>query len=143
MANDTSDRIAMWQTYVQSAENTNSQREAINRYMIPIHLAIFASYLVLDVTGYIYAWIGIAGGTIAALWAILLESHARINYVKYDIICNLESDLPCQPFTQELKPSVVDTLRRKYPSLTIIQLWGAGVVVIVHCVIVVGSYYWW
>ncbi len=139
MAGDQSDRVAMWQTYVQTAENTSTRREAINRYMIPVHLAIFASYMVLEGwTELTYAWIGTAGVAMGTLWMILLYSHERINKVKYDIICSLESELPCQPFTEEAERSGIATRRRIYPGLTKAQSWGAWIVVGAHCFIVAG-----
>ena len=129
---DRSDRIAMWQTYVQTAENTSNRREAINRYMVPIHLAILAGHLGLPLTEPFHFLVGIAGMIVSYLWLVLLDSHSKINEVKYDIIRSLESNLPCQPFDKEAERSGIDSGRRIYPSLAYMQYTVAVVVLAVH-----------
>ena len=129
---DRSDRVAMWQTYVQTAENTSNRREAINRYMVPIHLAILVGHFGLPLTEPFHFLVGIAGMVVSYLWLVLLDSHSKINEVKYDIIRSLESELPCQPFDKEAEISGIDTGRRIYPSLAYMQYMVAVIVLAVH-----------
>ena len=120
------------------AENTSIRREAINRYMVPVHLAIFAAHLVRDFPEPVHVYISTAGVAIGALWAILLHSHNQINKVKYDIILSLEEELPCRPFTDEARLSGIEADRRRtYIGLSTVQIWGAGVVIAVHVVMLI------
>ena len=109
----------MWQTYVQTAENTSIRREAINRYMVPVHLAILAGHLALPLTEPYHFLVGVAGMGVSYLWLALLDAHSKINEVKYDIILAMEKDLPSQPFKDERKPAaliaVVGGYTRHYP----------------------------
>ena len=132
---DRSDRVAMWQTYVQTAENTSNRREAINRYMVPVHLAILAGHFGFPLTEPFHALVGIAGIVVSCLWLALLDAHSKINRVKYDIIRSLESELPCQPFEEEAKKSGIGTGRRAYQPLTYMQHVTARIVFAVHLLI--------
>ena len=125
----------MWQTYVQTAENTSNRREAINRYMVPIHLAIWAGHLGLTLTEPFHFLVGLAGVAVSALWLGLLDAHGKINGVKYDIIRSMESELPCQPFDEEAKRSGIDAGRRKYRPLAQMQYAAARIVFGVHLLI--------
>lgn len=133
--NDRSDKVAMWQTYVQTAENTSDRREAINRYMVPVHLAIWAGHLGLSLTEPFHCLVGLAGVAVSILWIGLLDAHGKINGVKYDIIRSLESELPCQPFDEEAKRSGIDAGRRKYRPLAQMQYAAAWIVFGVHLLI--------
>lgn len=120
MADDSSDRVAMWRTYVQTAENTSIRRESINRYMVLAHLAIFSAHFALpgELSALVHLGVASAGAVAGVLWVALLLSHGEINRVKYRIIQELEADLPCQPFTEEAKLSGIRSRRRIYPALS-------------------------
>ncbi|MXX53619.1 MAG: SoxR reducing system RseC family protein [Dehalococcoidia bacterium] len=134
---DRSDRVLMWQTYVQTAENTSTRREAINRYMVPVHLAMMASHFVLPLNELPHIVIGIVGMAVSYLWIALLDAHRKINDAKYDIIIALEEDLPCRPFDMESKSTGIDTGLRKYPPLTQLQNRAAWTVFVVHLLVIV------
>lgn len=130
---DKSDRVAMWQVYVQTAENTSTRREAINRYMVPIHLAILAGHLALPLIEPFHFLVGVAGMGVSYLWLAILDAHSKINKVKYTIILAMENDLPCQPFNEEAKGSGIDgDSRRIYPPLTYMQYAAALVTFGIH-----------
>ena len=132
---DRSDRVAIWQTYVQTAENTSNRREAINRYMVPIHLAIWAGHLGLPMTEPFHCLVGLAGVAVSVLWLGLLNAHSKINGIKYGIIRSLESELPFKPFDEEAKFSGIDTGRRSYRPLSQMQFTAAWVVLAIHFLI--------
>lgn len=113
----------MWQTYVQSAENTSIRRESINRYMVLAHLAIFSAHFALprELSLWVHLGIASAGGVAGILWMTLLVSHGEINRIKYRVIQQLETDLPCQPYTEEDKLSGIRTRQRIYPALALSQ----------------------
>lgn len=138
MADDSSDRVAMWQTYVQSAENTSNRREAVNRYMVFTHLAVYSAHFALpgQMTPFVHVCISGAGVVVAALWIVLLYSHGKINEVKYDIIRALEANLPCQPFEEEAKRTGIDT-RRIYPPLAMAQNQVAAFVGAAHLTVLI------
>ena len=143
MTKDTSNRVAMWQTYVQTAENTSNRREATHRYMVPVHLAIFAAHLVREFAEPVHVWVSFAGVAMGVLWLILLHSHYTVNKAKYAIIRSLERELPRQPFTEESELIGIDSDRLIFPGLANIQHWGVVGVVIAHAVIALGFSYWW
>ena len=134
MADDSSDRVAMWQTYVQSAENTSIRRESINRYMVLAHLAIFSAHFALpgELSTLVHVSIASAGIVAAILWVSLLVSHGEINRIKYRVIQQLEADLPCQPFTEEDKLSGIRSRRRIYPALAKSQMVVASMASLGH-----------
>ena len=90
MNTDKANLVAMWQTYVETAENTSTRREAINRYMVPVHLAIIASHFVLSLADLDHVFVGLAGMGVSYLWVSLIDAHSQINKVKYEIINELE-----------------------------------------------------
>lgn len=135
MDSDSSDRVAMWQTYVQSAENTSTRREAINPYMVPIHLAILTgNFALVALPEPLHVVIGLAGVGASFLWLGLLDAHFKINDVKFSIIRSMEAELPYQPFDDEAKRSGIDTRRRMYPPLTKLQYRAAWVILFVHLI---------
>ena len=137
MADDSADRVAMWQTYVQTAENTSARREVVNRHMVLIHLAIFSAHFALpgQLAPIAHILISTAGLAVAGLWLVLLDSHGQINAAKYKIIQELEADLPFQPFTAEAKLTGIGS-SRSYPELSKSQTVVPWVVLVVHVLVV-------
>jgi len=133
MAEDSADRVAMWQTYVQTAENTSSLREVVNRYMVFVHLAIFSAHFALpgQLAPVAHILISTAGFVVAGLWIVLLDLHGRINAAKCKIIQELEADLPFQPITAETKLIGIGS-RRSYLELSMLQMVVAWVVLVGH-----------
>ena len=136
MTDDLDSRVAIWQTYVQTAENTSNRREAINRYMVPTHLAVLSAHWLLSPSDLHHALLGMVGIGVGLLWIVLLKAHSKINEVKYDIIREMESELPAKPFNREAEASGIDS-KRRYPALAKTQMISASVVTLAHLAIAV------
>ncbi len=96
------DRVAMWQTYVQTTESVSNRAESINRYMALVQIAIFSSYfIVVDLSAWMSMAIGSGGAIIGVIWLATIYGY-MLNYrTKLKVIVDMEQVLPASPITQE------------------------------------------
>lgn len=103
--NSRSDKIAIYRTYVQTAENTSTRSRQVNQYMVPLHSAIFVAQFAFhaEISALFHLGIAILGTVTGVLWVAQLIFDGEVNKVKHGIIRDMESDLRYQPFTEEEK----------------------------------------
>lgn len=98
------DILEQYKLYVGSAENVSSRRVASSSYLLTMNVALVAFY------GFQYASLSpdlrillvpILGIFISLLWIRIIKSHKNLNSIKFEIIHELERQLPAALFTYE------------------------------------------
>lgn len=141
-------RVAMWQTYVQTATSDSDRAESINRYMAIVQIAIFSGYFVVavlsDLMGIV---VGAVGVLIGLIWLSAIYRHMLTHRTKLKVIADLEQILPFRPITQDsammnkaVSPHVHDaTSWNSYFSC--VQMLVVGVLTVIHWIAV--SWFGW
>lgn len=91
--------MEQWKTCVEQANSNTEKRNNSNSLFIAINTGLFA---VITFTGdgksFLLSLIGIA---VCILWLNMIRSYQQLSRVKYDIINEIEAQLPLAPFTHE------------------------------------------
>ena len=96
------DRVAMWQTYVQTTESVSNRVESINRYMALVQIAIFSSYfIVADLPDSVSMAVGCGGAIVGVIWLATIHGYMLTYRTKLYVIVDMERRLPVSPITQE------------------------------------------
>lgn len=108
--------LEQWKTCVEMANCNSEKRNNSNNIFITINVAILA---VLSFSiEYKSLMLSLAGICICFLWIYTLNSYSKLSKAKYDIINEIEKQLPLSPFLHEWKKLNQD---KKYIKLTSIE----------------------
>jgi hypothetical protein len=108
--------LEQWKTCVEMANCNSEKRNNSNNIFITINVAILA---VLGFSmEYKSLMLSLAGICICFLWIYTLNSYSKLSRVKYDIINEIEKQLPLSPFSHEWKKL---NKNKKYIRLTSIE----------------------
>jgi hypothetical protein len=124
---DTKDpKLALFELYLATAEKVSDRRAQANAWMLSVNSAIVALYGYLQADKMVigagqravWLWaIPAAGAIVCLAWAALLASYRKLNRAKFEVLMQLEKDLPVPLFTRER-----DSLQRdKRRSLSYIE----------------------
>ena len=87
-----------------SADNASGRREASNRYLITLNVALLALYGLQSagsVNLYLLIPVAMAGLIVSALSLSIIKSYKKLNEAKFDVILKLEDYLPAATFGYE------------------------------------------
>ena len=87
-----------------SADNASVRREASNRYLITLNVALLALYGLQSagsVNLYLLIPVALAGLIVSALSLRIIKSYKKLNEAKFDVILKLEDYLPAAIFGYE------------------------------------------
>ncbi|WP_418739003.1 RipA family octameric membrane protein [Ellagibacter isourolithinifaciens] len=91
--------LLQWQTCVESANVVSQRRDVINGLFVTLNLAIVTTVAALwDARAFALLAVGAA---ICASWLLYITSFKKLNKAKFDIINEVETQLPTQPFKDE------------------------------------------
>jgi hypothetical protein len=103
-------KVALFELYLATAEKVSDRRANANSWMLSVNSAIVALY------GYLQAdkpavdaaqkaiWLSAipaAGMIVSVGWAAILTSYRKLNRAKFEVLRQMETDLPIPPFTRE------------------------------------------
>lgn len=103
-------KLALFELYLATAEKVSDRRAQANAWMLSVNSAIVALYGYLQADKMavdadqkaVWLWAIPAGGAIVCLaWAALLASYRKLNRAKFEVLMQLEKDLPVSLFTLE------------------------------------------
>lgn len=112
--------FALYQLYLTTAEKVSERRAQANSWMLSVNGAIVALYGYLQAdkaiisTGQKAVWIWAipaAGAIMCVAWATLLTSYRKLNRAKFEVLMQLENELPIALFTREQDLLVRDKRR--------------------------------
>jgi hypothetical protein len=110
MTGDKDPKLALFELYLATAEKVGDRRAQANSWMLSVNSAIVGLYGYLQVDKMavgaaakaVWLWAIPAAGVIVCLaWAALLVSYRKLNRAKFEVLMQLEADLPVPPFTRE------------------------------------------
>ena len=89
--------LEQYKLCLQSADNASGRREASNRYLVTLNVALLALYglqSVGSVNLYLLVPVALAGIIVSALSLHIIRSYKKLNTAKFDVILHLEEYLP-------------------------------------------------
>lgn len=103
-----SDRLDIYKTAVEMADRVSSRRMTANGFFLTLNSVL------VTLIGFMYGklaedrravliFMAAVGVVLAFTWFIAIRSYKRLNRAKYEIINNIEKDLPYKIFTDEWK----------------------------------------
>ncbi len=103
-------RLALFELYLGTAEKVGDRRAQANAWMLSVNSAIVALYGYLEADKAavgatqkaVWLWaIPAAGAIVCFAWWALLASYRKLNRAKFEVLMQLEKDLPVPMFTRE------------------------------------------
>lgn len=123
--NDRDIILAQWQTCVEMANSISQRRDTMNNIFVTLNLAVVAT-IQYDVVKKSLP-IMIIGILFCLIWGFLIHHYKFLNSKKFEVINEMEKELPSKPFSDEwtkLKKSrwYIDTSCYEYllPTIFII-----------------------
>lgn len=133
------DRFKLFELAVEMADRVSARRATANTLFVTLHTALVAAiglvrprrletggagagHLVEDNFGLIL--IAVFGIVLAVTWFLLLKSYRDLNRAKFQVIDELEKDLPVPIFRREwelLKKDPIKPLRKRYAELGLVE----------------------
>ena len=109
MTSNKDPKLALFELYLATAEKVGDRRAQANSWMLSVNSAIVGLYGYLDykmavgvAAKAVWLWaIPAAGAIVCLAWAALLTSYRKLNHAKFEVLMQLEADLPVPPFTRE------------------------------------------
>lgn len=108
--------LEQWKTCVEMANCNSEKRNNSNNIFITINVAILA--VISFSIEYKSLMLSLAGMCICFLWIYTLNSYSKLSTAKYDIINEIEKQLPLSPFSYEWEKL---NNKKKYIKLTTIE----------------------
>ena len=133
------DLLEQYKLYVQSAENVSARRVASNRYLLTLNAALVALYGFQSASfGHSY-WtllVPIIGIAVSFLWYLIIKSHSDMNRIKFELIHELEEQLPATIYKYEWLLAE-EGQGKAYRAVTRIEGWLPRLFVGLHVVLAV------
>ena len=96
---DKSLALEQWKLCVEMANAISNRRDVMNNLMVTLNIAMVVAYTYSHVAR--SATISIVGCISCIVWVLLVRYYRTLNEVKFEIINEMEKELPMQPFTEE------------------------------------------
>jgi hypothetical protein len=106
----TCSKLSLFRLYLATAEKVSDRRAQANSWMLSVNSAIVALYGYLEADKAsvsigqkaVWLWaIPAAGAIVCLAWAAMLTSYRKLNRAKFEVLMQLEKDLPVPLFTRE------------------------------------------
>ena len=111
MATDQEVRLDLYELYLATAEKVSDRRMQASAWMLSVNSAIVGRSTVTSSQGkasvegaeaMIWRWAIPAAGILVCLsWAALLSSYSKLNGAKFQVLHEMEAELPYALFTRE------------------------------------------
>jgi hypothetical protein len=125
---ETSDLVDQYKLYVTMADRISERRGQDNRFYITIlsGLFIILSYIVsnklyLNLLNYIIVLIAVFGIFLCIIWFYQIRSYKQLNSAKFQIIHEMELQLPFQAYLREWEVLGYGKDKQKYFPLTHVE----------------------
>lgn len=91
--------LAQWQTCVEMANSVSQRRDTMNNIFVTLNLAIVTA---VSITWDIKSlFILTAGIVVCIIWILFIRNFKFLNTEKFNVINNIEKELPVKPFNDE------------------------------------------
>ncbi len=119
------DIVEIWSQYSSNAEEITNKRQNINTVFITVQIALLG-FIVSDLK-VLGICLSLAGLLVAITWFFMIISYKKLNFVKFEIINELEKNMDVKPYTEEWNR----LKNKKYIKLTTIE-------VVCSCIFAIG-----
>lgn len=137
--------IDQYRTYVNTTVNVSERRMRNNRFYVVLLSATLGLISILVETGMIEAagllLAGLVGLSLCSLWYLSIVSYKQLNSGKYQVIGEMEAELPFAPFSREWRLLDEGDDWRTYITHTRVERKIPGVLAIPYIVVIIFSLY--
>jgi hypothetical protein len=113
--------LEIYKLTVEMADRLSGRRAAANTFLLSVQAALIAS---LGSSSLADRPVAGAGMLLATAWWVLLRSYRDLNNAKFQVICEMEKELPVQAYSAEwatLKKDPVKGWRPRYAELGTVE----------------------
>lgn len=125
--------LAQWQTCVEMADSVSKQRTTINSIFITLNLGIIAMTAKIQKL-YLSFLLITVGIILCCLWTMLINHYRQLNQIKFEIINEIEKQLPEQPFTKEHK---IQKNRKNYKNSTKLEKYLPYIIILLYVIYII------
>lgn len=111
--------------YVESAEKLSERRVSVNNYLLTVNALLVTLYGVIASNSSESAWdilVLIAGAIVSLTWLRLIASYRNLNSLKFEIIHELEQEMPAALYDYEWKKAE-EGRGKTYHPVTHLECW--------------------
>ncbi|AUW03849.1 hypothetical protein [Vibrio campbellii] len=143
-----SQQLELYKLSVEMADRISARRLTANSFFLTINTGIiaFAGYLSLSVDKNLAAgqyWVvALAGVILCYMWYRLIRSYAGLNKAKFDVIHEMEKDLPYKVFDAEWVAVGQGNDPKKYLPFTKIEMAVPWVFLGIHGIVLLKAVPW-
>lgn len=121
--------LELYKLAVESADRVSARRGSANSYFLTVQttfIAVLALAVPLGPSTSLWqaAVASVAGIMLSACWWLQLRSYRDLNRAKFEVITEVEKQLPVKVFTDEwesLKKDPIKTWRQRYAELGTVE----------------------
>lgn len=133
--------LELYKLAVEMADRVSARRTAANSFFLAVQTALVT---LLGVDGLSRLAVSGAGLVLAGAWWLLLRSYRKLNGAKFQVITEMETQLPVAVFTREWKalkggggPAVKRTLRNRYAELGVMEQVVPAIFAVIYIVVMI------
>ena len=100
--------LEQYKLYVEMADRISQRRDQSNRFYAGLLTALVALLVVVtrldssnEIVAVVFLIDGLCGVLLSLVWFVNIQSYRTLNKVKFDIINDLELQLPAQGYSEE------------------------------------------
>lgn len=100
-------KMKLYALYLKDLQSIGSRHEHVRKYYLTLISAIFTilslggTSLAFGVTPGLVRLVSIFGASLCVLWLLNMKSFNTLFEAKFNVLEEMEIQLPCQPFTRE------------------------------------------
>lgn len=132
-----SDLFQQYKMYVESAERISERRVAANNYLLTVNASLVTLYGLVAAklgAGYWVVLVPVAGILVSITWHRIITSYRGLNTVKFEVIHELERDMPAAPYDYEWQKAGKGQGKAYHP-LSHLERWIPIIFVILYAVL--------
>ena len=143
-----SSQLELYKLSVEMADRISARRLTANSFFLTINTGIiaFAGYLSLSAEKQLavgqYWIVALAGIILCYMWYRLIRSYAGLNKAKFDVIHEMEKDLPYKIFDAEWVAVGEGKEPKKYLPFTKIEMAVPWVFLVIHLIVLIKAIPW-
>ena len=138
--------VEIYKLYVDMADKISARRQSSNSFFLSINTAIIAliSYVQINDTfssKFSHTIVSAAGVALCYLWFKIIISYRDLNSIKFNIIEEIENQLPLSPYTVEWTKINLGIGHKLYLPFTEIEMFIPWIFLSIHLIIILFSWF--
>ena len=140
--------LEQYKICVEMADRISARRSRVNSFFLTVNTAIIAliGYVNLgagnEQPSTLYCLTGLAGVVLCYMWYRLIISYRQLNDWKYNVVNELETQLPARPYYVEWKAIVRAGRDKRYKPFTYIEVGVPWVFLSIHAFTILYALPW-